>query len=142
MNKKYTNIYMLHLGKILSNYTIVGTSLLLLVMFAALLPVAYYVLAFLIAVCSIVFTLGMVFLANPQFLQSLFGGGEVVAVVSQYSVKAAPYLMGITIAAAVASVVLLLCQKEEKSTGRVVGSIVCAVFAIIFGVVTMIGGGK
>ena len=94
MNKKYLNIYTLHFGKILSNYSILGICFMSLIMLSTVLTALYYVFSFVIVVSTIIFTVGTIFVIKPNFIGDMFAGGDTMVNITKALNKAFPYVLG------------------------------------------------
>ena len=140
MKKQYVNIYVSHLGKIMSNYSLLGVCLMLIILLATALSAFYYCLAFIIAFLAVIFTLGIVLYSNPEFIPSLFNAGDNMVAITTKACGAFPYLFGITFATSLVSLILLCTQKENKSVTRIVFSSIILALTVIFGLIFFLGG--
>ena len=140
MKGKYANVYALRGGTILSKYSIISTVIMLFIALGTIFSAFYYMVAFVIAVCAIVFTFGLIFLTNPDFIKNMFSGGDALMNFAISCQKALSYLWAISAVCAVTSVVLLFVQKEKRSTARIVFTIISGVIAMIIGFVIVVGG--
>ena len=140
MNKKYLNIYTLHFGKILSNYSILGICFMSLIMLSTVLTALYYVFSFVIVVSTIIFTVGTIFVIKPNFIGDMFAGGDTMVNITKALNKAFPYVLGFTLAFAITALVLLCVQKEKKSTAKIVVSSVIIGLAVVLSLVFFLGG--
>lgn len=142
MNKKYAGIYTNHLRTILSNYSIIGLSFLIFVVFGTILTGVYYVIAFFIAFIIIVCTFGLIFLKNPEIISSLLGAGDNITLILEICSKAFPYVFGITLVSSVTSLILLCINKEKRSTSKIVFASIITGLSLIFGLIYLFGGLK
>lgn len=142
MNKKYASVYANHLGKILSNYSIVGLSLMILVVLSSFLSALYFILAFIISFIVVVVTFGLIFVSNPEFISNLFGKSEDIERILKIFANAFPYLFGITVATSLVSLILLCLNKEKRSTSKIVFSSLVLALTLIFGIIFLLGGVK
>lgn len=136
MNKKYLNIYALHFGKILFNYSILGIVLLCVILLSPFAAAFYYAIAFTIALALIIVTFGTIFVNHADLISSLISGGDNINKMLEICFKAFPYLLGITIGFSVIALVIACVQKEKKMTVRIVVSSIilalCVAAALIF----------
>ncbi len=141
MKANYKNIYISHLGNILSNYSILGLSLMALVLLGSVMSFVFYLFTFSFGLLLTIGTLGTIFLANKQLMRWLFiDSSSIMVKVIDISHKAFPYVLAVTLAASVTSLIILCCQKQSKSTTRFVLSIVGVVLAVVFGALYFIMG--
>ena len=134
MKKTYANIYCGHLGKIMSNYSIVGVSIMLAILLGTLIS------AFCIVFIVVILSIGMVFIASPNFIPNLLNSGDGIMTFITSCYVAYPYLFGITIATSVTSLVLLCLQKDKKPIGRIVLTSIIIAITLALGIVYFCGG--
>ncbi len=130
-----TRLYMTRLGVILSNISIVC----LVICFFSVVSVIAYGLMFVLGLALIVLTLGIIFVVIPDYWNKLLASGEVFGKLAEAVFAAAPYLAGIGIACAAASIVLLLTDKHRSHTGRIVISSVILIIIVLFVAVLIAG---
>ena len=116
---------MQRVGVILSNYAILGTILALSSFAFFLFYALYYVALALIALC----TLGIVFLAVPDFSSAF--DAEILDTISVGIGAALPYICIGTIACAVLSLFFLFANKQNRSMPRIILSFVVVAFVAI-----------
>ena len=116
---------MQRVGVILSNYAILGTILALSSFAFFLFYALYYVTLALIALC----TLGIVFLAVPNFSSAF--DAEILDTISVGIGAALPYICIGTIACAVLSLIFLFANKQNRSMPRIIFSFVVVAFVAI-----------
>ena len=141
MQVKYKNIYLSHLGDILSNYSILGLSLMVLVLMGSVASFVFYLFTFTFGLLLTVGTLGTIFLMNKQLMRWLFvDSSSIMVKVIEISNKAFPYVLAVTLAMSVASLIILCFQKQSKSSTRITLAIVGIVLAVVFGAPYLILG--
>ncbi len=141
MQVKYKNIYLSHLGDILSNYSILGLSLMALVLMGSVASFVFYLFTFTFGLLLTVGTLGTIFLMNKQLMRWLFvDSSSIMVKVIEISNKAFPYVLAVTLAMSVASLIILCFQKQSKSSTRITLAIVGIVLAVVFGALYLIMG--
>lgn len=140
MNKEYSNIYLAHFTKILSNYSILGTVLMLLILLGTVFFALYYIFAFVASVLLIVCTLGLVFISNPKIFGDIFNASVGMEKLLRYSHSAFPYIFGITMVVSIISLILLCVQKENRSVPRIVFSSCIIAISLIVGLIYLLGG--
>lgn len=142
MNKKYASIYTKHLGTILSNYSIIGFSFILLVIFGTFLSGLYTLLAFIFSFIIVVVTFGLIFVSNPELLSKLFSASDDFAFILKLCAKAFPYVFGITLASSIIALILLCINKEKRSVSRIVFASIITGLTLILGLIYLFGGLK
>lgn len=127
-----------HLGKILSNFAILGAVICLASVAYFLLIAIYYVL--LIAV--LLGTLFLILIYSPEFME-LFSSTETLnAFVADFSSKYIPIIAPVTIAVAALAIAALALSKQ-KNTSRIVVAVICLVIATVYTVIySFMGGGS
>lgn len=140
MKKIYTNIYCEHFCKIMSNYSIVGASIMLAILLGTLVSALWYVLAFCIVVFIVIFSVGLVFVASPNLIPNLLNSGDGMMSFVTSCYVAYPYLFGITLATSITSLVLLCVQKGQKPVGKIVLISVIIAITLALGIVYFCGG--
>ncbi len=139
LKKTYTNIYCHHFGKILSNYSLVGAILMMLILLGQAVFSFWTVLSFFFAIVIIIITLGAIFAIYPNFFNSMTGSGEAFSNLIKICYSAYPILFGLTLATAILSIVLLVFQKDKKETNRIAISSICAVVGLVLGILYFCG---
>lgn len=142
MNNKYGKIYASHLGTILSNYSILGSIFMLLVVLGSFLSGLYFLLAFVFAFVLVAITFGLIFVSNPEIITNLFKTGDNLTQILNICAKAFPYVFGITLGASIISLILLCLNKEKRSTKRIVFSSIILGLVLILGLIFFLGGVK
>lgn len=144
MKTRYNNIYISHLGNICSNYSILGLVLMGLVLLGSALSFMFYFITFALGVMLVVFTVGLIFAINKDLVHWLFiDSSSIMTKVIIICHKAFPYVLAVTLAMSVASLIILCCQKHTKSTARKVVAIVGIVLSVVFGIIYLsMGLGK
>lgn len=133
------NLYLVHFGKILSNLSIACVVLSALCLMSGLITITYYLLAIVIMAGVIIFTIGTIFLTKPDFIPWLFSGSEAISKFTEIAYSAIPYLLGVAVATAVVSTVLLVLDKHQKHTGRIVTASIMIAIALILGILLATG---
>ncbi len=144
-----TMLHFNHLGKILSSLAIFGTivslgSIVSSFMTAIILIVGLSICA--IMVMGIIFTLGLL-IASPEYigaLKSVFNttisGVEFSNNVTIFLNSILPYMLVLIAVGSITSTILLLLDKTESHTGRIVANILFFIVAVIVGTIA-IGSG-
>lgn len=141
MKVNYRNIYVSHLGNILFNYSILGVSLLALVLMSSVVSLGFYLITFTLGMLLILVTLGTIFMMNADLVRWLIvDNSAIMADVVKICYKAFPYALAITLATSVASLIIQCCHKPSRSTARLVLSIVGTVLAVVFGIIYFVMG--
>ena len=141
MNKKYASIYTAHFGKIASNVTIFGLSIMIAILLGTILSMMFSVLMIFLAFIIVITSLGIIFLAQPNFFDNLFSGTDVAIAFAGKCLQAFPYIWAVTFAMSITSLVTLCLQKEERSTGRIVFSSIMVGLSVILGIIYLVSGG-
>ena len=142
MNKKYASIYTAHFGKIASNMTILGLSLMIAILLGTILSMMFSVLMFFLAIAIIVATLGLIFLSKPNFLKNWLSNTDGTLAFAGECWKAFPYIWAVTLAMSIVSLVTLCLQKEERTTGRIVFSSIMIGLSVVLGIIYLVSGGN
>lgn len=119
--------YMYHLGIILSNLSLFALLLSFLNLFSFLVPVFGFIVLFLM----VLFSIGMVFLYIPNFGSWFTSLGDFATKFMPLINKLFPVLLAVSLACAVASMVLLLIDKTKRPWGRISFSIVLISLVVI-----------
>lgn len=114
------------LGIVLSNFALIGT----LLMLSSFLFFICYAIYYIVLIFATVVTLGLIFLLVPNF-SSLFNVPDHIANITQAINTALPIVAPITLISAVASLILLCLNKEDRHVGRIVFSAVLIGIVII-----------
>ena len=142
MNKKYASIYTAHFGKIASNLTILGLSLMIAILLGTIISMMFSVLMFFLAIAIILATLGLIFLSKPHFLRDWFSNTDGTLAFAGECWKVFPYIWAVTLTMSIVSLVTLCLQKEERTTGRIVFSSVMIGLSVILGIIYLVSGGN
>lgn len=140
--KELANIYLSHFGVIFSNISIVGLIVGCMAALSSIMVVFCSALTVLILVMGIMVSLGTVFVIIPNYC-SLFG--RATKVLEWFPVaklfNAALYIIPISMALSVVSIVMLAFDKQKKHIGRIVfSSIVLGLLLIVFIALLVKGG--
>ena len=116
-----------HIGKIFFNLAIASGALSLICLLSPLISALYVLIVLVVALATICFTLGLVFLIEPDFIPGLFSSlsdmGKILGVV----VKVLEYSLPIMTIVAVLATVMFILQTNRKK--MVVASTVLAIVA-------------
>lgn len=121
---------MAHLGKILSNFAILGVVLCLASAMYFLLVAFYYIVLALILLC----TLFLILVYYPDFMELFSSADTINAFVSEFSVKYVPVIAPVTLAVS-ALAILLLALSRQRNVGRIVLAANCFVAALVFTII-------
>lgn len=131
-----SSLRMSHLGKILSNFAILGVVLCLLSVVYFLLVAFYYICLALVLLC----TLFIILLYVPNFMDFFSSADTLNAFVSEFTVKYVPIIAPVTLAVS-ALAILLLALSRQRNVGRIVLSANCLLAALVFTIIfTFMGG--
>lgn len=135
MVKNYQSIYCNHFGKIMFNYTILGLSIMVVILLGTILSAMYFIISFFLGLLIIIASLGTIFVISPNYISNLLQGGEsfIGFITSLY--VAFPYIFGITCAASLVSLILECVQKNGRSKGRIITSSIIFALTLIVGIV-------
>ena len=130
------NQYCYHLGIILSNLSIIFLLLSVSGIASILLPVFFWCLLLIITI----YTIGTIYLYYPRFA-SLWGWGVDMLNFGEKIMMLFPLFITLTFATAIASLVLLLINKNKRHYGRIVfsasliGLAIVVVLGVLLGVI-------
>ena len=132
LTKNEFRTFLIRLGKIFSNISILGLVLCL----SGALSFLSLIFTFLIGAIVIVSTLGLIFLIAPGFMSVLGSIIEVSAQLSGFFLENFKIFASITIIGSVLALALLLTDKRTKHTGRIVLAVlvIAAVILLIIAV--------
>ncbi len=125
----YFKSFLTRLGKIFSNISIFSLILCL----CGFLSFVSIIFIFLIGAIAIIFTLGFIFMIAPNFMDSLGNAIKISASLSQFFLNNLYIFASITIICSIISLILLLVDKRQKHTARVViavATLIIVVFAL------------
>jgi len=130
--KRIANMQLNHLGIILSNLSFVGLILIISTIFFYL----FYGLLVLIMILPVLFTLGAVLFANPDYFGWLSGDSAILTFMNNFT-SALPVIAITTIVTSVLSLLCLCFFKGHKSWWRIVLCSIIIVLALLvaFGVI-------
>lgn len=132
--KRIANMQLNHLGIILSNLSIFGMALMLLVVSAVLI----YGFLVLLAIIPVLFTLGLIVIGRPDYFDWLSDTSFLARFVDT-AFSYLPLLAWVTLGLSVASIVCLSFYKGQKSWWRVVLCSILVVASVLI-VAGVIGG--
>ena len=140
MNNNYNNLYKLHFGKIMSNYSIVGLSFIILILLGSLISTVYFLFAAFLAIIIIIASCGTIFVISPTFLPGLFSGGEMFLDIMANCIKAVPYVVIVNIVSSILGLIFICISKQPKTKGRIIFTSIILAINIIIGIVLLAGG--
>lgn len=111
-----TRMYLTRLGIILSNISIASAVISVLILLAGILQILFYLVLILIAMV----TLFTVFL-NPEYRKMFSGQNQLTDFITS-AMQVLPFTAGASLICAIASIVLLVFDKHERHTGRIIWS--------------------
>lgn len=127
----------LHLGKILSNFAILGAVLCIASLVSFLLLALYY----LILIAVLLGTLFLILIAYPEFTNLFTGGEQLTQLLVTFSNTCVPIIAPITAVISALSIAVLAISKQRNVTVRIVFAVICLVVSLIFTVLyTFMGG--
>lgn len=127
---------MSHLGKILSNFAILG-SVLCLASVAYFLFVAFY---YIILITVLLGTVFLILVYYPEFMNLFSSADALNALVTDFTVNYAPIIAPVTLAVSVLAIAALAVSKQNN-VGRIVLSVICLLVSLAFTVIfTFMGG--
>lgn len=140
--KELTNIYLGHFGVIFSNIGLVGLIVGVMALLSSVLVAIGSMIAVLFLVMGILVTVGAIFAIVPDYL-SLFGKAtkSLDWFPTEQLVTASFYIIPISMALSIASIVLLAFDKQKKYTGRIVFSSIVLGLLLVVLVALIISGG-
>ena len=142
--KELANIYLGHFGVIFSNIGLVGLIVGVMALLSSVLVAIGSMIAVLFLVMGILVTLGAIFAIVPDYL-SLFGKATKILdwFPTEQLVTASFYIIPISMALSIASIVLLAFDKQKKHTGRIIfSSIVLGLLLVVLVALLISGGAK
>ena len=116
-----------HIGKIFFNLAIASGVLSLICLLSPLISALYVLIVLVVALATICFTLGLVFLIEPDFIPGLFSSLSDVGNILGIVVKVLEYSLPIMTIVAVLAAVMFILQTNRKK--MVVASAVLAIVA-------------
>lgn len=127
---------MSHLGKILSNFAILGVALCLLSVAYFLLVAFYYICLAMLLLC----TLGLILVYIPNYMDLFSSADAINAFVSNFTVNYLPIIAPVTLVVSVLSI-LLLALSRQRNIVRIGFTATCLLAAVVFTVIfTLMGG--
>ncbi len=139
--KEISRMYLCHFGVIFSNMSIVGLVVGVMALLSSILVALGTVISVMILAMGIIMTLGAIFAIVPNYM-SLFSKAAKILdwfPVSQFA-TASLYILPISIALSIASIVLLSFDKQKKHTGRIIFSGVVLAFLVVVLIALIIKG--
>ncbi len=142
MNKTYASIYADHFGKITSNLSIFGVSLMAIILLGSIISILFYVFSLFLAFIIIITTMGTIFISYPNFIHDMVNVNGALPKISMACLNAFPYIFGVTLAMSIISLVFLCIDKDRRSVPRIVFSCIILGLVVVFGVLFLLGGFK
>lgn len=124
-NKTLARMQVVHLGKILFNLQFIVVAIMVASVLSFIMPAIYY----LFLVCIAFLTLFTLF-ANPTF-KSFWAGGETLTKIATVLSQSWKYTVPIVLVLAIASIICLCFDKNQKHIARIVVSVIICVLALI-----------
>lgn len=135
-------IYCTHFGLIFSNLAATASVLAVLCLLGSVLTVLIPVLYYIFLIATTVFSIGLSFVAIPNFISWWGFDTSFTSNLANGILSAIPYLCAIALAAAIASTVLLMIDKNNRHWGRFVTAIILSIVAIVVIFIWATGGVK
>lgn len=135
-SKEFARMRLIHLAKIISNLAIAGLTFCI-VNAASQLFIAYFVV---LGVMFMIVTLGFVFAFVPNYWQIITSPLSLYESFFSKIIPYIPYVLGISIALSVVSIVLLSFDKYQKHTARIVFSAIVVLLSILVVSIFLTGG--
>ena len=132
----YAKSFMIRLGKIFSNLSI----LFLVLTLSGILSFVATAFVFIIGVCIVILSVGTIFISVPNFGQLWLSSIEVTTSLASFFMNNFFIFVALTIAFAIVSLVLLAFDKQNKHVARIVISSIVIAVAVISIIVLLIGG--
>lgn len=134
-NKTLAKMQVVHLGKILFNMQFVVLAIMVASVLTFIMPAIYYLVLIFVAFLTL-FTL----FANPNFM-ALWSGGEKLTQIASVLTESWKYTVPIVAVLAIASIVCLCFDKNQKHPARIAISVIICVLAIVVLVLKLINAG-
>lgn len=127
---------MSHLGKILSNFAILGVVLCFLSVAYFLLVAFYYICLAMLLLC----TLGLILVYIPNYMDLFSSADAINAFVTDFTVNYVPIIAPVTLAVSVLAIVLLALSRQRNGV-RIGFTGTCLLAALVFTIIfTFMGG--
>lgn len=137
LTKNLAMMYSVRLGKILFNLSIVC-----LILCGATLATALATgVIFIFGLIFIILSLGTVFVYFPNYFDALLSSGDFFAKISSFLLQAFPYLIAIGIIGAIASIVFLALDKNEKHVARITIASIILALSVVIVIVSLVQSG-
>lgn len=124
-----------HMGKILSNFAILG-AVICLASIAYFLLIAFY---YILLVCVLLCTLFIILLYYPDFMDLFTNADTINNFMAEFTVKYLPVIAPVTVAVSAAAIALLVLSKQ-KNTERIVTASICLIIGLVFTAIFTLGG--
>lgn len=126
--KSLSAMYLVHLGQIFSNLSIVCVIIGMISFISILLQITVFFVLLLGLLC----TLGLILLYVPNYMQLFQKSADFLGSITAVVVKIAPYVLIVGIVCAIISIVLLAIDRYNSHMGRIVfSSIILAITVVI-----------
>lgn len=132
------SLYLSRLGVILSNISIAS----LIIFVCSLITPILLALGYGLGIILIFATVGTIFVMIPNYWQLLTSFMTNTSKLLNPLLSALPYLLGIGLATAIASVLILLFDKQRNHKGRIVFGIIVILLIVVAFVFVLCGGLK
>lgn len=133
-----SSLYLSRLGVILSNISIAS----LIIFVCSLITPILLALGYGLGIILIFATVGTIFVMIPNYWQLLTSFMTNTSKLLNPLLSALPYLLGIGLATAIASVLILLFDKQRNHKGRIVFGIIVILLIVVAFVFVLCGGLK
>ncbi len=133
--KTLARMQVVHFGKILFNLQFIALAVMAASVLSFIMPAIYYLMLLCIALLS----LFIVFM-NPTFT-SLWSGGETLTKIAEILTLSWKYTVPIVAALALASILCLSFDTNQKHPARIVVSVIVCVIAVVVLLLKLINGG-
>ena len=136
--KMAAKMYMVRLGKILFGLSLIALIVSILPTVSFLMIAAY----FLVWVIIVIFSLGTIFVTNPDFANSLISGTDFLANVTTTLHEASLYLLPFTIIATILAITFLALDKTDRHVARITFASIFLAIAIIMLIIRIVSMGQ
>ncbi|MGN0772081.1 MAG: hypothetical protein ACI4MI_05805 [Christensenellales bacterium] len=135
MDKELLKARLGHSGRIFFNLSIAGGVLSLLCLLSPFITALYMFIVCFVLIIGVVFTLGLIFLAYPQFVDRIMGAASDATQITLLILKVIDYSLPImTITAAIATVLLFASGRYKQAA--IASCIIAVVGAIVWALVS------
>lgn len=124
-----------HMGKIFSNFALLG-AIVCLASIAYFLLIAFY---YILLICVLLCTLFIILVYYPNFMDLFTNAEAINNFMAEFTVKYLPVIAPVTVAVSTAAIALLVLSKQ-KNTDRIVMASICLIIGLVFTVIFTFGG--